>query len=270
MFFTLYDLHTFSSRSSSLRFSVESIVEEVGLGQLLDGKIARLSLSLSAWLTAATVVAATLASAATTWPLARVSANLFDRSRLSLLLLLSGKCCCSGCPSSSCSCGSCSGCSDPDSSQASQSSGLSSGVAGISESLKLYLSRLLKSHVSQANRSQPAKLFLVGPGRMTDLNEFEPALSSGNSHIPSRSGSLAPQPFASDPHQVLLFGPPDETCRSSSCEPAQSDGFLPVCSSYAIFLFNLIFQAACFCLCALYLACCCLLRTIHCLLRLKA
>ena len=159
MFFTLYDLHTFSSRSISLRFSVESIVEEVGLGQLLDGKIARLSLSLSAWLAAATTVAATFA--ATTWPLARVSANLFDGSRLWLSLLrpFSGKCCCSGCPSSSCSCGSCSGCSDPDSSQASKSSGLSSGVAGISESLKLYLSRLLKSHVSQANRSQPSKLF---------------------------------------------------------------------------------------------------------------
>ena len=185
----------------------------------------RLSLGVVA---AATIVAA-LASAASL--LAGVSAYLLGRNGtadnlfLGLLLLrpLPSKICCSSCPSPSCSCGSCSSCSNPDSLQASKSNSFSSSVAGISESDKLCLSRLLELNVSHADCSQPAKCFGITPGHVVDLDESEPALLSGNCHIPSGSDSHLSDILSSHAHEVLVIGPPHEVDSSSSSVPAILD-----------------------------------------------
>ena len=210
--------------------SVESVVEEVGLSQLLDGKIVGLDLGLRiAWLAAA-AIATTLASATTDGfanrTLARVTANLLGRlRRRTLLLSLLCKPCCSGCLGPSCSCGSSSGCGKPDSFQTPKSKSLSSGAAGISESYKVCLPLLLKSQVSHADRPQPTKLPLVGPGIARDFDVSEPALSSGDCHIPCRYNSHALVVIGSDSHDVLPIGPPNEVLSSSALEPAHSDGF---------------------------------------------
>lgn len=184
----------------------------------------RLSLGFVA---AAIAVAATLAASI----LAGVSAYLLGRNGtadnlfLGLLLLrpLLSKICCSSCPSPSCSCGSCSSCSNPDSLQASKSNSFSSSVAGISESNKLCLSLLLELNVSHADRSQPAKCFGITPGHLIDLDESEPALLSGNCHIPSGSDSDLSDIVSSHAHKVLVIGPPHEVDSSSSSVPAILD-----------------------------------------------
>ena len=225
--FVFHSLRSSHYLQGRVTFSVESIVEEVGLSQLLDRHLERLFLGIAA--AAAAIVATTLATTAARFAYrrsARVSADLLGRlRRRTLLLLLPSKPCCSGCLSPSCSCGSSSSSGNPDSSQAPKSKSLSSGAAGISESYKVCLPLLLKSQVSHANRPQSAKLPLVGPGIARDFDVSEPALSSGDCHIPCRYNSHALVVIGSDSHDVLPIGPPDEVLSSSALEPAHSDGF---------------------------------------------
>ena len=198
-----------------IRCSVESIVEEVGLSQLLSRNLVGLSLGLLARLAAAV---ATLASAST----AGFSRLLYDNllfwlGRRTLFLLLLSKPCLSSCPGPSCSCGSSSGCSNPDSFQASKSSSLSFGLAGVSQSYKLCSSLLLKSQVSHADRPKSTKCFSIGPGILRDADVFEPALTPSPCHILSCYGFHSPVILGSDLHNVLPIGPPGKV----RCSPGK-------------------------------------------------
>ena len=245
MFFTLYDLYT---NSKVVHCSVESIVEEVGLSQLLDRNIEGLGLSLARLAAAAIVAAATLASiAATAASLASTEATAdrfadrFAYRRLSFVAAASAlsrtrifRChsnhmvpLSSGCIVPRCFCRSISGCGTPDTSQASKNSCLSSGVAGTSQSSKECLSLPLKSDVSLSNPLQHTELSVAGPHVCPDMkwgfDVVKPALSPGPCLILVTGNYLALDPFFSEPHDFMPIVPPCSKGHcSSSDEPLLS------------------------------------------------
>ena len=239
MFFTLYDLHT---RSKVVHCSVESIVEEVGLSQLLDRNIVGRGLSL-ARLAAAAIVAA-LASArtlASTEATADRFANRSAYGRLSAAgaatasaLSRTGIFAChsnhmvplvSGCSVPLYFCSSISACDSPDISQACKNSSPSPGVAGTSQSSKERLSLPLKSLVSLTNPLQHTPLSGAGPHVSPDMkwgfDVVEPALSPGPHLVPVTGLHLALDPLFSEPHDVLPFVPP---CSKAHCSSSDEPG----------------------------------------------
>ena len=107
-----------------------------------------------------------------------------------------------------------------------------------SEHSKPVLSHPLHSQLSQAKRPQPVKRCLVGqvrarPGAVRNLDESDPALSSGNSLSLIHKGTLFLQVFTFEPPHLRRFGPPIAVAHCSSpWEPAYFASFLIVAFSY--------------------------------------
>ena len=237
MFFTLYDLHT---DSKVVHCSVESVVEEVGLSQLLDRNIVGLGLSL-----ARLAAAAALASAATARTLASTEAtadrfaNRFAYRRLSAVATASAHSrtrifpchsnhmmpLVSGCSVPLYFCSSISACDSPDISQACKNSSPSPGVASTSQSSEENLSLPLKSLVSLTNPLQHTPLSGAGPHVSPNMKwGFDvviPAFSPGSYLIPVTGDYLALDPLFSEPHDVLPFVPP---CSKAHCSSSDEPG----------------------------------------------